>query len=103
MTEEAWTTDAPRFTDVSVLSRLRSIIEDESPIIVEHRFYRGSRAPHRFICDDFDDLKKYLHTRTKAGDAMYVWRFEQCCRDDLIAERGKIPDASGRVPVGGAY
>src|SRR5262249_44487709 len=35
---DEWTIDGPRITDAEVLGRLRRIIEEESPLIVEHRF-----------------------------------------------------------------
>jgi len=103
MSAEQWTTDGLRITDSEVLSRLRTIIDDESPLIIEHRFYRGSRAPKRFVCDDFKDLENYLGKCAQPGDSFYVWRFAECCKDTLIVERGKVPDSSGRVPIGGAY
>jgi hypothetical protein len=100
---DEWTLAGPRITDEEVLSRLQKTIEDASPLIIEHRFYRGARAPHRFVCDDFEDLKRYLRTSTKEGDSLYFWLFEDCCREDNKAGYGKIPDAEGRVPQGGAY
>ena len=103
MSEDEWTIAGMRVTDDEVLRRLRSIIEDESDLIVEHRFYRGARSPHRFICDDFIDLEHYLRTKVDPGDSFYFWRFEECCRDDNVTERGKFPDPQGRVPLRGVY
>jgi len=75
----------------------------ETPVIVEHRFYRGSRAPERRVFDDFEDLKAYLTSATAPGDKVWLWRFDLWCRDDNALAAGKIPDERGRVPRGGAY
>lgn len=103
MDGEKWVSDGDRITDEHVLARLRRVLDEESPLIVEHRFYRGSRAPCRFVVDDFQQLEKYLREDARPGDAFYMWRFEECCREDNVAETGKLPDKSGRVPVGGPY
>ena len=102
MSDDQWTVAGSRITD-ELLHRLQSMIENESDLIVEHRFYRGGRAPHRFVCSDFSELARYLKTRAAAGDSFLFWRFEDCCRDDNSVESGKLPDSQGRVPTGGAY
>ena len=100
---DQWTTDGARITDPERLERLQHILEKVSPVIIEHRFYRGSSAPHRFVTDNFDKLTEYLATKTRPGDSFYMWLFEDCCRDDNAAEVGKVPDEHGRVPRLGAY
>jgi hypothetical protein len=102
MSDDEWT-GAGECLDQPLLQRLRQTIENESAVVVEHRFYRGARAPHRFVCDDFAALERYLTTSVAPGDSFHFWRFEDTCRDDNIIERGKVPDAQGRVPKGGAY
>jgi hypothetical protein len=82
---------------------VRELLENESDLIVEHRFFRGSRAPHRFVCQDLEQLEAYLKTEARAGDGFYIWVFERCCTDDHVVERGRVPDADGKTPVGGAY
>ncbi len=79
------------------------MLDDESDLIVEHRFYRGAKAPRRFMCSDFAAIQRYIATDVKPGDSFFFWRFEDCCRDDNVAEHGKVPDSDGRVPSGGAY
>jgi hypothetical protein len=103
MMSDEWTVDGNRITDDDVLSRLRETIESESALIVEHRVYRGSRSPSRFICNEFESLERYLRENTQPGDSFYIWRFEDCCRDDNVAEAGKVPDSEGRIPRTGAY
>jgi hypothetical protein len=102
METDEWTSEGKRVTDES-LEQLRGIIADKSPIIVEHRFYRGARAPYRFVCDDIDVLIEYMRKETRAGDALWFWRFDQCCGDENAVLTGKVPDEKGRVPKGGAY
>jgi hypothetical protein len=84
------------------LARLRSVLE-KSFVIVEHRFYLGSRAPHVFVVDNFDDLRTYLREKTRPGDSMWFWRYDELCRDDNPITQGKVPDQRGLVPEGGAY
>jgi hypothetical protein len=101
MTDE-WTT-AGAVLDAPALASLKSILDDESPVIVEHRFYRGARAPHRFVIDDHDELVEYVRTRGNPGDSFWFWVFERCCPSSSSVLHGKVPDAEGRIPVGGAY
>ena len=100
---DKWTYAGTSVTDADVFQRLRQILEDESALIVEHRFFRGSRAPHRFISDDPDALGQYLRDCTQPGDSFYFWRFEDCCDVNNVVAHGKVPDAQGRTPEGGAY
>jgi len=99
---DQWTFEGPKL-DAGALERLSHILETESPIVVEHRFYAGAHAPHRFVCESSEDLVRYIEQHTRPGDSFYVWHFEQCCRDDNVLLAGKRPDAEGRVPIGGAY
>lgn len=103
MDNDEWTTDEDIISKQENLTQLRNIIENESAVIVEHRFYRGGRAPHRFVTDDFEDIEQYLRTKTTPGDSIYFWRFEDCCRQDNIVVVGKVPDEFGRVPKHGSY
>jgi hypothetical protein len=96
-----WTIDGSRLDDL--LPKLRAVIEDESDLIIEHRYYLGSRAPNRFVCNDFRMMEGYVRDNAAPGDAFVIWRFEDCCRDDNIFDSAKKPDAEGRTPSGGAY
>jgi hypothetical protein len=102
MDEDNWNTEGVRITDPANLERLKHILEEESPLLVEHRFYRGSGAPDRFVCTNFETLERHLK-KAAAGDSFWFWSLEDCCRDDNSALHGKVPDAAGRVPEGGAY
>jgi|SRR5262245_12491413 len=98
-----WTIDEELTIEQTRLGELRRILEHESALIVEHRFFKGGRAPQRFVCDDPDALTEYVRVNTRPGDALYFWRFEECCTDSNTVAKGKIPDAEGRIPIGGAY
>ena len=88
--------------DENTLQIIQSVLE-QSPIIVEHWFYRGSRSPDRLVFDDFDAFREYLDHSARPGDAIHIWRFDVLCRDDNELAYGKYPDSKGRVPKHGAY
>ena len=92
----------PSILSPEYLDALRAALED-TPIIVEHRFYRGSSAPDRLIFEDFDRLETYLRTRTTPGDSIWTWRYDALCRDDNPLVHAKIPDTDGAVPETGPY
>ena len=98
-----WQSGGLKITAPQVLNRIRECIESRGPVILEHRFYRGSSAPDHKIFSDFDELMEYLTSATFAGDAIYIWDFSGCCNDDNVLACGKCPDESGRIPKGGAY
>lgn len=76
---------------------------EETLVIVEHWFYRGSRAPNRLFFDDFGELEEYLRTHAAPGDSFWIWRYDELCRDDNSLVHAKYPDDRGRVPSRGAY
>jgi hypothetical protein len=100
---DGWSESGARITDAQVLERLRKVLEEQGAVIVEHRFYRGARSPSRYVFDSFEELEAYLREKTRPGDSFYMWSFEATCTDDKVLEHGKVPDAQGRVPKGGAY
>jgi hypothetical protein len=71
-------------------------------VIVEHRHYRGSRAPDRLVLDDYDVLSQYLEARAVAGDSLFVWAYDEVCTLDRRLVEGKCPAEDGAVPRGGA-
>jgi hypothetical protein len=84
------------------LETLRAALE-ETAVIVEHWFYRGSSGPDRFVTESFDDLVEYLRHKTRPGDSIWCWRYDQLCRDDNSLTHAKVPDEGGMVPARGAY
>jgi len=84
------------------LALLRAALE-ETLLIVEHWFFRGASAPDRHIFDDAEAFEAYLRTRTRPGDAIWVWRFDALCRDDNALTHAKVPDVDGAVPARGWY
>jgi hypothetical protein len=100
--DEEWTSDGPNILSSNELQAIRRSFEDSS-LIVEHRFYRGSRAPKVTVFDDFDEFDAYLRESARPGDSIWCWRYNDLCRDDNCLTHGKYPDADGRTPRGGAY
>jgi len=97
-----WADRGQNFLSPDRLAKIKATCEAQ-PIIVEHWFYYGSRAPDRFVFDDFDDFQEYINANARPGDLVYVWGFSDACRDDNGLADGKVPDAYGRTPERGAY
>jgi hypothetical protein len=102
MATDRWDLSGAAITAPETLARLRFLLE-ETPVIVEHRYFRGARTPTRVVFDDADAFELYVREQTRPGDHVLVWSFVACCTDDNVSADGKIPDAEGRTPVGGAY
>jgi len=100
---DEWTPDGRVILSDENLDAIRKTLEDVGAVIVEHRFYRGSRSPDRFVFDDFDDFLEYVNGRSRPGDAFYIWSFEELCKDENTLAHGKYPDADGCVPKRGSY
>jgi hypothetical protein len=92
----------PSILAPETLAQLRAALE-ETPLIIEHRFYRGSRAPDRLIFDDAEECERYLRTCTHPGDAIWIWRYDALCRSDNALANAKVPDTDGAVPARGPY
>lgn len=89
--------------DQRLLDELKLIIEERSDVVVEHRFYRAGRSAYKFVASDYAELEEYLKTRVRFGDSFYFWLFDDCCTESNAFHRARVPDAEGRVPIGGAY
>jgi hypothetical protein len=75
---------------------------DQTVLIVEHRHYRGGRAPTRIFFDDYGEFLAYLNENARLGDSFRAWPFDLCTDANAVAV-GKFPDKQGKVPVQGAY
>jgi hypothetical protein len=53
--------------------------------------------------DDWGPGPNILAEAVRPGDSLWLWRFDELCRDDNSLAHGKVPDERGRVPKGGAY
>lgn len=98
-----WTENVAKINTRENLDAIRRTLQDVGPIIVEHWFYRGARAPSRVVFDDFDDFEEYLTSKASAGDAIHIWSFSASCTQQNKLVSGKCPDDRGRVPKRGAY
>lgn len=47
---DEWIRDDAKTLTEPFLSELRELADLHTPLIVEHRFYRGSRSPYWFVC-----------------------------------------------------
>jgi hypothetical protein len=101
--DDGWTADGLKITAPAAMDAIRRCVDEIGPVIVEHRFYRGSCAPARMVFDDFEAFSAYLDAHAFAGDAIHVWCFAAVCRDDNALTFGKCPDDNGLVPARGAY
>lgn len=100
--DDEWSTGGRNILAPDILATLKTILEQQ-PVILEHWFYYGSRAPNRVVFDNFDDLQGYLKSNARPGDAFYAWSYSDLCRDDNSIAGGKYPDEKGRTPKRGAY
>jgi hypothetical protein len=98
-----WSTDGRNILSADRMEAVRKVLEDKGPVIVEHWFYYGSRAPDRIVFEEYEQFVEYLNTKARPGDAFHIWDFADLCRDDNSLANGKYPDAEGRVPARGAY
>ena len=99
-----WHSDGPFLTDKSALEKLQSLVQQGSTLIAEHWHYRGSRAPDRFIVEDYDDFLDYLKENAIAGDIVDVFDLTEAWQskgEPLVS--GKCPDERGEIPRKGAY
>ena len=99
---DRWGTEAANVMAPERLEAIRQAVE-QSALIVEHRFYRGSRSPDRMVFEDYDEFRQYLQAHAVPGDSFWFWRYDDLCRDDNSFTQGKFPDTDGMVPSGGAY
>jgi hypothetical protein len=95
-----WSSDGANI--MSQLPKMKAAIE-RTVLVLEHWFYRGSRAPRRTFWEEFEELKNYLEKEARPGDLFYFWEFDKACRKDNVLAQGKFPDEKGRVPARGAY
>jgi hypothetical protein len=99
---DEWTNEGPNITSADKLGAVEAALSRDA-IIVEHRVYRGGRAPDRLIFTSFEAFTRWLHEKTFAGDSIWVWDYGALCRDDNAVASGKCSDERGQVPLKGAY
>src|SRR5262245_20704573 len=100
---DRWTVNGEKITSPEKLDAIRGVLDNEGPILVEHRFLRGARAPETIAFNDFDEFVAYLTENARAGDNVLVWSLWPFMRDTPPLAHGKCPDSDGCVPQGGAY
>jgi len=100
---DGWAIQGRSIVSPERLATIRQMLDEKGPIIVEHRFYRGSRSPKRLVFDDFGQFVEYISSQAYPGDAVWVWDFAELCRDDNRIVNGKYPDGMGRTPEGAPH
>jgi hypothetical protein len=100
---DRWTYDGEKISAPEKLETIKLVLEKDGPVLVEHKFLRGSRAPHTAVFDDFDEFMEYLTVNARAGDKISVWNVWPFMRDTAPLAFGKCPADDGFVPKGGAY
>jgi hypothetical protein len=101
--QDGWTTNGAKITSSENLERIKAVLDNEAPVIVEHWLYRRSSSPERHVFDDFEEFMTYLNENARAGDIINVWNFGKSCTQQNILAHGKCPDDQDRVPQKGAY
>jgi hypothetical protein len=99
---DQWTTDGEKISDEK-LAAVKEVLIKTGPILVQHWFYRGGRAPQHVVFDQYDEFIEYLQSNAKAGDAIDIWNLELLLRVENTLIRAKCAAEDGTVPKGGAY
>jgi hypothetical protein len=100
---DGWNSKGSKITSERNLDTIRTILDKEGPVLVQHWFYRGGSAPEYRIFDDYDEFMEFLSKETYAGDAIDIWSIWEICQPDGRRAEGKCPDDAGLIPKGGAY
>jgi hypothetical protein len=100
---DEWALDGKKITEPTCLAAIHDVLKEDGPVLLEHRYLRGARAPDHIVFDDFEALTTYLSENARAGDNVYVWNLSAFIRDAQPLAYGKCPDADGAVPKKGPY
>ncbi|MGI4790664.1 MAG: hypothetical protein ACRYFS_17655 [Janthinobacterium lividum] len=95
--------EGPKITSPDTLATIERVLEDEGPILVEQRLYRGASAPDWYAFSQIDRFMDWLETKTADGDIISVWSSYALCKDENAIAQGKCPDEQGFIPELGAY
>jgi len=95
-----WRTDGKKILDAGNVRAIQEHLETVGAIAVLHWHFCGASAPTPLAFVDADDFDEYVRTKAQPGDAFDVRPFPYS--GATVAE-GKVPDADGYTPVGGAY
>ena len=98
-----WSREGDKISEPEKLAAIKQELEMHGPVLVEHKFLRGGRAPTVRVFEEYDDLIAYLTEEARAGDKISVWGLWAFMRDTKPLAHGKCPDRDGAVPNRGAY
>ena len=99
---DGWVFDGKNIVSEESLHKV-GIAIGKSVIVLEHRFYRGSKAPKRLFFEEYEEFLTYIKEESSPGDAFRIWSFSETCHDQNTVAAGKFPDEQGRTPLKGAY
>lgn len=96
-----WSTDGPNIMAADQLAAVRDHIDQVGFVAVLWWHYYGSQAPTPLVFGDFAVFMEFLKTEPEEGDAVDIWPFPSDSGQCIA--HGKMPNALGQVPEGGAY
>ena len=100
---DEWTADGEKISAPEKLDSVKRTLEKDGPVLMEHKFLRGARAPHVAVFDDYEEFITYLQQQAHAGDKISVWALWPFMRDTSPLALGKCPSEDGSVPRKGPY
>ncbi len=100
---DEWTRDGQKISDPAVFGLMSKALSQDRILLVEHRHYRGARAPDRVVVTDVNQFSAYLMENAIAGDAVHVFDITTALEDGKEIAHGKCPDEHDEVPKKGAY
>ncbi|WP_298868307.1 hypothetical protein [uncultured Gimesia sp.] len=99
----AWSTKEPNILSEESLLIIKTTLEKEGSLIIEHWHYHGSRAPDLLIFDDYEDFLEYIYDNAIAGDIIDTWAMHKLCKNDNKLVSGKCPNEDDLTPESGSY
>ena len=103
MTGDSWVHAPGKTLSSERIERLARELASGEPLLVEHRYYQGAGNSRSFICEDADELRRYLEVAVQPGDSLHFWKLSDCCTNDNVLDAGLVPDSLGRTPARPAY
>ncbi|HYT62361.1 MAG TPA: hypothetical protein VEL50_00585 [Gemmatimonadales bacterium] len=100
---DEWTHEGEKISSPENLAAVKTILDENGLVLLEHKFLRGGRGPDNVVFDDYDEFVAYLTEHARAGDKISVWNLGPFMRDTPVLARGKCPDQDGTVPNKGPY
>ncbi len=101
--DDDWIPSGAKITSAENLTKIKRILEDVGSVVVEHWFYRLSRAPERIVFNSYDEFLDYLDGHAHAGDIIDAWSLHELINQKNKLASGKCPAEDGCIPRKGSY